>query len=68
MSDAVGKYVLYHVALIASKIEFPLYLAVPRTAYSGILREPIGKRVINHIGMKVMVFDSEREEIVRWIS
>lgn len=64
---AVGKYVLYRAALERSSVTHPLYMAVPLSAYRGILSEPIGQVIRKREAIKLMVFDPETEEIVQWI-
>lgn len=67
LAQALGQYVIYQVALASMKSALPLYLAVPRAAYDGILSEPLGQGVIKQVGMKLLVFDPVQEEIVRWL-
>lgn len=45
----------------------PLYLAVPSSAYNGILNEELGKQALRRVNMHLIIFDSESEEIVQWI-
>lgn len=42
-------------------------MAVPEAAYPGILSEEIGKQTLKHNNVRLLVFDPDREEIVRWI-
>jgi len=65
--QALGQYVVYQVALMSMNSPLPLYLAVPRAAYDGILSEPLGQGVIKQVGMKLMVFDPIHEEIALWL-
>jgi hypothetical protein len=67
LANATGKYALYRAALDYLKIELPLYMAVPQAAYRGILSEEIGKQTLKRSGVRLLVFDPEREEIVVWI-
>ena len=67
LASAVGKYMLYREALEVLHNSEPLYMAIPDVAYQGILSETIGQRLINRIGMRLIVFDPKREEIMRWI-
>lgn len=68
LANATGKYALYRAVLDYLKIPLPLYMAVPDAAYHGILSEEIGKQTLQRSGVKLIVFDPEREEIVQWIS
>ena len=67
LANAAGKYSLYLGALDYLESAVPLYVAVPIPAYNGILSETIGKQTLHRVGMRLIVFDSEREEIVQWI-
>jgi len=44
-----------------------LFIAVPTTAYAGILSEDIGQQAIARVGINLIVFDPIAEEIVQWI-
>src|SRR5688572_1209704 len=57
LAAVIGKYVLYRAALTRMGIDTPLYLAVPVPAYIGILSEPIGKLLIEEVGIPLLVFD-----------
>lgn len=66
LADAIGKYALYSAALEYYNIGISLNMAAPDWAYEGILSETIGRQVIGKLGIKLIVFDPEREEITRW--
>jgi len=53
--------------LRASNLDYPLYIAVSRQSYAGILSERIGELALQHAGIPLVVFDYETEEIVPWI-
>lgn len=67
LAEAVGKYVIYRAALEYGEVAAPLFMAVPRAAYDGILSEDIGQQIIARTGINLLVFDPNREEIVAWI-
>lgn len=67
LADAIGKYVLYETILEKERINLPLYLAVPISAYNGIMSEDIGISIRQKLAMRLIVFDLEQEEIVLWI-
>jgi hypothetical protein len=68
LESAVGQYVLYRAILETKEPEVTLYLAVPAPAYNGILSEEIGQIAIQKLNIKLIVFDTAREEIVLWIN
>ena len=67
LADAIGQCVLYQAILEYVGITNPLYMAVPAAAFAGILGEEIGRQAIRKAQIRVIVFDAEQEEIVRWI-
>jgi hypothetical protein len=67
LGEVVGKYVLYRAALEYIQVDDPLYLAVPTAAYEGILSEDIGQQVVMRAGIRLLVFDPAKEEIVQWL-
>lgn len=66
LADAVGKYVIYLCALDYARLDARLYMVVPIVAYEGILNEEIGRRAIQKANIDIMVFDPEREDVIRW--
>lgn len=67
LADVVGKYVLYRAALDYGEIATPLFLAVPRAAYEGILDEDIGRQAVSRADISLIVFDPVEEEVALWI-
>jgi hypothetical protein len=67
LAAAVGQYVLYRAALDFVGVATPLYLAVPTAAYGGILGEPLGQQAIEAAGVRMVVFDPTRQEIIQWM-
>jgi hypothetical protein len=67
LANALGKYELYQVALHDSNFNYPLYLAVTRQSYDGILSERLGKLVLNRVPIPLLIFDAESEVILKWI-
>nr|WP_255603814.1 element excision factor XisH family protein [Oscillochloris sp. ZM17-4] len=44
-----------------------LYLAVREATYYALFEEPVGQLLIQQQQLRVVVFQPEQEEIVRWI-
>ncbi len=59
---------MYQLILADLDPERVRYLAVPQIVYDGILSELIGERMITGVGMRVLVFDPIRREVIEWIS
>lgn len=64
--SAIGQYLVYRSLMSKAKVAYPLYLAVPLTAYHGILEE-MGMDVMAETGIKLIVVDMENEVVVRWL-
>lgn len=67
LASVVGQYILYQTVLEYTKTAVPLYLAVPKEAYSGVLNELIGQQVIARANVHLMIFDPVQEEVLLWI-
>jgi hypothetical protein len=67
LESVVGQYVLYQAVLEDLNVDLPLYLAIPATAHRGFLKERIAQVIFGRIGVKLIVFDPEVEEVVEWI-
>lgn len=68
LQQALGQYTIYRLALAEEHPDRPLFLAVPTEVYDGILSEPLGQLVLVGVNLRVLVFDPDRREVVRWIS
>lgn len=66
LAATIGQYVLYQGILDDTDAILPLYLAVPKAAYEGILAEPIGQIAIQKAKLKLMVFDPYQMEVITW--
>lgn len=67
LMEALGKYNVYRSAMKYNNINEPLYLAIPESAYSGIMSETLGEEIIRDYEVKLLVFDPDEREILRWI-
>jgi len=63
---ALGQYVLYRSLIARFEPDRRLFLAVRDTVFAGILDEPIARPVLKDLGVPLLVFNSERQEIVQW--
>lgn len=68
LENVVGQYMVYRVILEEKHLNYPLYLAIPHQAYSSLFAEEIVKLIINKLDIKLLVFDTNLEEIVLWKS
>jgi hypothetical protein len=62
---AVGQYLVYRSLLREKRIEATLFLAIPRSAYDGILQR-MGMSTIIDNDVKMIVVDLETEVVHAW--
>ncbi len=67
LEEAVGQYIVYEDILEFSEPERNIYLAVREEVYLDIFSEPIGQLLLRKKRLKLIVFNSLKETIVRWI-
>lgn len=67
LERALGQYVLYHDILARLEPERTLYLAVRQAVFDDLFEEPIGKILLENKRLKIIVFDPQKEIIVKWI-
>lgn len=67
LENALGQYILYYDIKSRLESDRRLYLAIRQETYSELFTEPIGKILIENQRLCLLVFDSEREVILRWI-
>jgi hypothetical protein len=67
LAIAVGKILIYRFVLRELQEDAPLWLAVPESAYDGILAERMGKTMSRTAEFNLLVFSPQEEEIVKWI-
>ncbi|MEP6490621.1 XisH family protein [Microcoleus vaginatus GB2-A3] len=67
LEEALGQYIVYEDILELSEPERNIYLAVREEVYLDIFSEPLGQLLLRKKRLKLIVFDSSREIIIRWI-
>jgi len=68
LQQALGQYVLYRLALEEQQPDRRLYLAVPPEVYNGILAEPLGQLVQDGVKLRIMLFEPDLRQVLRWIN
>jgi XisH protein len=68
LQEAIGQYDMYRELLADSEPDRILYLAVPKSAYSGIFSEELGQLMIERLRLRLIVFEVKTERIIKWIS
>lgn len=67
LEKAVGQFVIYHDVLEEIEPDRVLYLAVPKAVAEDLFEEPLGQLILTKRGIRVMSFDPDKQEIVKWI-
>ena len=67
LEEALGQYLLYTPFMRAQDPERRLYLAIDVEVYKNIFEEPIGRGVVEEYNLRILIFDSDKEVIVRWM-
>jgi hypothetical protein len=70
MSDlekAIGQYIVYHDVLAQVEPNRELYLAVSEEVAIGLFEEPLGELLLKNNRVRLLVFNSDAEVIVKWI-
>lgn len=67
LEATLGQYLLYQAVLEVLEVSIPIFLAVPTFAYNGFLKQSISQVGLRKAGVKLLVFDPTREEVVQWI-
>lgn len=68
LENALGQYVLYQNILKVTDIERILYLAIRNEVYDDLFTEPIGQLLLNNKQIKLIVFNSDLQELSQWIN
>ena len=63
---ALGQFLNYRSALRLTEPDRTLYLAIPEDVYDEFFRRRFIQRAIEEHYLKLLIFNPEREEIVRW--
>ncbi len=64
---AVGQFLNYRYVLGKTMPERTLYLAIPSEAFSGFFQEPDVQEIVQSHRIKLLVYDPQTEEILKWI-
>ena len=67
LKNAIGAHILYHDILAHTDPDRVLYLAIRDTVFESIFEEPIGKVLLDNQRVRLLIFNAQREEIIRWI-
>jgi hypothetical protein len=66
--EAVGQFVVYRALLAQTEPDRTLFLAVSTRVYDSVLSEPVGQLVAADVRLRILVFDTHQQKVVRWIN
>ncbi|MFN0037026.1 MAG: element excision factor XisH family protein [Saprospiraceae bacterium] len=65
--DALGQFLIYLVVLKEKEPDRSLILAVPLGFYERFFDDMVFRKIAEHYGVKMMVYDPDSKNIVEWI-
>ena len=68
LENALGQYVLYQNILKSTDAKRTLYLAIREEVYNDLFSEPIGQLLLSNKQIKLIIFNSDKQELVEWIN
>jgi hypothetical protein len=68
IEKAVGQYQIYLSILANTEPDRLIYLAVPQRVDDEFFTEKIGQLILNSMHIRLIVFDDQKERIVKWIN
>ena len=67
LQQAIGQYIMYQRIMNYERIERLLYLAVKKDTYQSLFQIELGQLFLTDNFIRLLVFDKESEEILKWI-
>jgi hypothetical protein len=64
---AIGQFMNYRLALSQEEPEREMYLAVPEDIFDSFFEMPFGLLAITEYQLRLLVYDEEKEVIIKWI-
>lgn len=68
VQDAIGQFMMYREVLTDYDSKRKLYLAVEAEIFNSDFSEALKNLLLERLKIKVMVFDSDSEEIIKWLT
>ena len=67
LEQALGQYIMYSQVLERQNLSRSLYLAISRSVFLDFFSEELPQLMIELNNLKLLIFDVDSEEIVKWI-
>jgi len=64
---ALGQFILYRSLIRTLEPDRVLLLAVPESVFKSLFEMPALAGLIQEVNLKIIVFDTESQEIVKWM-
>lgn len=68
LENALGQFILYSQVLKEQEPDRTLYLAISRLVFGDIFSEEVGQLILKTTDLRLIVFHTQKEEIVQWIT
>jgi hypothetical protein len=65
--EAIGKYIIYRIALEQMKSDRVLYLAMPEKVYTKFCKEPLVKEAFDQYHFKILLYKTDTKEQIEWV-
>lgn len=65
---ALGQFLNYRLALESQESDRILYLAIPEETYATFFHLPFAQLAVQRYQLKLIVYDTVQEEILKWIN
>jgi hypothetical protein len=67
LERALGQFAIYRFAISRDEPDRALFLAIPDTAYDAVLDTADARDLIMAMNVRLLLYNTETEQIVRWI-
>ena len=68
LENALGQFILYSKILSQNEPDRTLYLAVNRPVFNEIFSEEVGQLLLETTELRLIVFNSKTDEVIKWIT
>jgi hypothetical protein len=68
LENALGQFILNRNVMNKTEPDRELYLAVREQVFYELFEEPVGKLLLENEKLRLMVFNSQEEVIVKWVT
>lgn len=67
VTDALGQFLIYKVALETDEPDRQLYLAVPVSVYTDFFDDSFFVGILKRYAVQLLIFDEDQQKIIQWI-